>query len=88
MKLNQNYTLKVVAGENMIIDMTSDNLRMERILSVNEPTAWLWKKIGRQEFDEPLLVDWICSEYDVCRETAEKDVHNVILIFNRFGILQ
>ncbi|MCQ2065785.1 MAG: PqqD family protein [Bacteroidaceae bacterium] len=87
MKLNLNYRLNRVAGEYMLLDTTRTRIDMNRVFSMNEPSAWLWRRIGSQEFDEPMLVDWICAEYDVSRELAAADVHNMVCLWKEYGML-
>lgn len=87
MKLNQNFRLDLVAGEYMLMDMTKAAAGANGVFSMNEPSAWLWRRIGTREFDEPMLVEWICAEYDVSRELAATDVHNMVTLWREYGMV-
>ena len=87
MKLNPKFKLSKVAGEYLLLDSTQTSVDMNRVFSMNEPSAWLWRRIGSQEFDETRLVDWICDEYDVTRELAASDVHGLVSLWNEYGML-
>ena len=87
MKLNPKFKLNKVAGEYMLLDTTADTVNMNKVFSINEPAAWLWRRIGSGEFDEQTLVSWILSEYDVDQEIAESDVRNMICLWDKFGML-
>lgn len=87
MKLNPNFKLEKVAGEYILLDARTDSVDLNKVFSMNEPAAWLWRKIGAQEFDEHLLVSWICDEYDVDPGLAESDVCKMLMLWDKFGML-
>lgn len=87
MKLNENLTLRKVAGEYMIVNPFSETMDMTQILTLNETAAWLWQQATGKEFDEDYLVNLLCEEYDVDRETAVADVHEMCMQWQRNGLL-
>lgn len=87
MKLNENLILREVAGEYMIVNPFSETMDMTQILTLNETAAWLWQQATGKEFDETYLVDRLCEEYDVDRETAAADVHEMCMQWQRNGLL-
>lgn len=87
MKLNPDFKLFKVAGEHIVLDSRLASVDMNQVLRMNDPAAWLWKRIGNSEFDEPMLVRLICDEYDVDRSVAEADVHNMICLWRQFNML-
>lgn len=86
MRLNPRFRLRTVAGGHMIVE-NGDAAGVKKVFSLNEPAAWLWRKIGLQEFDEQLLVDWICAEYEVGRSAAESDVRNMLNLWRGYDML-
>ena len=86
MRLNPRFRLRTVAGEHMIVE-TGAVAGKDKVFSLNEPAAWLWRKIGLQEFDEQLLVDWICAEFEVERSVAEADVRNMVNLWRGYDML-
>lgn len=87
MKLNPRYKLNRVAGEYVLLDTAASTVDMNHAFCMNEPAAWLWGRIGAQEFEEPVLVEWICDEYDVDRSVAESDVRNILHLWHQYGML-
>ena len=81
MKLNHAFKLNEVAGEFMVIDTRGQVTNLSKVFCMNETAAWLWKKIGKQDFTEELLVEWICEEYDVTEEQAAKDVAGLVALW-------
>ena len=88
MKLNRNFTLRTVAGENMLVNALGKTSDLSTFFSVNEPVAWLWSQIGDREFDEEMLADLICGEYDVEREVAVADIKDMLKVWRTYGIIK
>jgi len=86
MRLNQDFKLNVVAGESMLVN-TKGAAAMTSVCSLNEPAAWLWKRIGTEEFDVPALVEWLCEEYEVDAKTAEADIVDMLIVWKEYGMV-
>lgn len=84
MKLNNRFYLRKVADENILVD-GSGKLDLTPVFSLNESAAWLWTRIGEEEFTEEKLVEWLCAEYDVDVDVAESDVHSIVLLWKQYG---
>lgn len=87
MKLNHAFKLNEVAGEFMVINTQTQTASLSRIYSLNRSAAWLWKRIGEEEFTEEMLVDWLCAEYVLDRDIAREDVHNLLMLWIKSGMV-
>lgn len=87
MRLNNRFKLNEVAGGYMLLDTAGGTVSLNRVFSMNEAAAWLWRQIGDREFDEPMLVDMICREYGVSRGVAGSDVAKMVRLWREFGML-
>lgn len=87
MKLNRNFRLDKVGEEQVLVNTTANKADLSAVFSLNEPAAWLWRRIGEGDFSEKDCVDWILSEYEVSRKVAEKDVHSMVLLWRRYGMV-
>lgn len=87
MKLNENLTLREVAGEYILVNPFNQSMDTAQVLTLNETAAWLWQQAIGKEFDEAYLVDRLCEEYDVDRETAAADVHEMCAQWQQNGLL-
>lgn len=86
MRLNENLVLREVAGDYIIVNPFNETIDMTQILTLNETAAWLWKQAEGKDFDEEYLVDLICDEYDVDRNTAAADVHEICESWQKNGL--
>lgn len=86
MRLNENLVLREVAGDYIIVNPFNETIDMTQILTLNETAAWLWKQAEGKEFDEEYLVGLICDEYEVDRNTAAADVHEICESWQKNGL--
>ncbi len=70
MKLKNNYKIRKIAGESVIVRMGSQNVNMTTIISLNPTSEWLWEQLQDEEFDADKVADLLTAEYEVEREVA------------------
>lgn len=77
MKIKNGFILRSVAGNNIIIGTGDEAIDFNGMITINETGVFLWRLlengISREELIEKLL-----AEYEVDRETAEKDIDEFI----------
>ncbi len=78
MKTKPGFNLRNVCGENIIVAEGKENIDFSNIISMNESSAYLWKKAQEKDsFTPGDLADWLTQEYDVDKETAAADAETV-----------
>jgi len=87
LKLNKSFKLNEVGGEAMLLDTRSSNVNLSKVFRLSSSAAWLWKKIADNDVDENILVQWICSEYEVGEEEARQDVKSLLDVWKNHGII-
>ena len=87
MKLKQNYKVRKIAGESVIVRMGVQNVKMTTIISLNPTSEWLWEQLQGVEFDAEKVVDLLTGEYEVEREVALKDAEAWIATLTEYGII-
>lgn len=58
-----------------------------RLVSMNESAAFLWKAIEDKEFDADTLINLLEEEYGITREVAEKDVTALLQTWKEANII-
>lgn len=88
MKTKKGFNLRTICGESIIVGEGIENIDFSRIISMNESSAFLWKKIQGTEFDKQQLTDYLLEEYEVDEETARKDVDALVGKWMEAGIIE
>lgn len=76
MKIRNTYILRNVAGENLVVPI-GDSVNFNSVITLNATGKFLWELLNTDTTEEQ-LTDALCSEYDIERETAERDVSSFI----------
>ncbi len=88
MKTKKGFRLRNVCGENVLVAEGVENIDFSRIISMNESSAFLWKKIEGKDFSEEDLTDYLTDEYEVTKEMASEDVTTLVAKWKEAGIIE
>jgi len=89
MKTKKGFRLRTVCGENIIVAEGIENIDFSRIISMNESSAFLWKKVEiGQDFTEEDLTQYLTDEYEVDEATARKDINALTANWLKAGIIE
>lgn len=86
MKIEKSFILREIAGDYVIVPTGKTALEFNGMITVNELGAFIWEKLG-EEITMKELVEAICKEYEVDKETAGKDAEEFIGLLKENGIL-
>ena len=87
MKISQNFILREIAGEYVIVPTGEAAYEFQGLITVNETGAFLWEKLQKDEQTEESLVKVLCVEYETDQTQAEKDVAEFIQRLRQQNIL-
>lgn len=87
MKIKDGFILREVAGNTIVVAVGDAVKEFNGVINLNETGALLWKTMEKGA-DEQALVDALLAEYEVDRETAEKDVKAFIEKLNQAKLLK
>lgn len=87
MRIKKDFNLREVCGEYIIVAEGKENIDFCNIISMNESSAYLWKEIQDKDFDAEYLAELLTNQYDVDKETALKDVKNLVKQWINAGIV-
>ncbi len=88
MKTKIGFNLRQICGENVIIAEGEENIDFSNIISMNESSVYLWKKIQDKEFSEDDLVKLLIEEYEVDEVTAKSDISSLVKSWLNAGIIE
>ena len=86
MNTQKGYVLRTL-GKEYVLAAEGLETNADRLISMNESAAFLWKSVEGKEFDADTLIYLLMEEYGITREVAEKDVATLLEIWQRAGII-
>ncbi|PWM71546.1 MAG: PqqD family protein [Bacillota bacterium] len=87
MKVKKDFVARKVGDSDIVVATGKAVKHFNGYITLNETGRFLWDLLGR-DVAETELVDKMLEEYDVERETAERDVKNFLNVLAENGILE
>ena len=88
MKIKKGFELREVCGEYIVVAYGRENINYNKVISLNESAAFLWKAIADKDFTAEMLSSLLCEEYEVDAETAAKDAQALLDEWIRAGLTE
>ncbi|PTL32660.1 PqqD family protein [Prevotella sp. oral taxon 376] len=88
MKAKPGFNLREVCGENIIVAEGKENIDFSNIISMNESSAYLWKKIQGKDFTAETLQRLLLEEYEVKEDKALADAKDIAQQWVKAGIVE
>ena len=73
MKLKENFVLKTVAGQNIVVPIGDAAITFNAMITLSESGKFLWENLLNSTTEDK-LVEALLGEYEVSEEIARKDV--------------
>jgi hypothetical protein len=86
MKIVDGFVLKNIANSFVVVPLGSNTVSFRSIISLNETGAFLWELLKTDKTKEE-LISGLLAEYDVDKDTAQKDVNEFINSLNEANLL-
>lgn len=74
MKIKENYKVRKVAGENLIIGQGASHTDMTKIISLNSTALLLWEEFASREFTLEEAAALLVDRFGITTEQACADV--------------
>ncbi len=87
MKTVPGFTLRPLGKEFIITAESIKQINFNRMISLNESAAYLWKEVDGKDFDADTLADLLTGRYEIDRETALRDSKAIIAKWVEAGIV-
>lgn len=73
MKLREEYKIREMAGEHVVIMQGRYGADMTRVISLNESAVYLWNSLQGREFEVADVAILLTERYEIDAETALRD---------------
>ena len=87
MKLNETYIIREFNGSVYAVAVESHDGNPGKPIILNDTARILWEALA-EENTETELADILLEEYDISRETAEKDTADFLSVIRKAGLLE
>ena len=87
MRIKKGFELREVCGEHIIVAYGKENIDFNKVISLNESAAYLWKNIVDKDFTADTLASLLQQEYEVDAETAMKDAQALLDEWTNVGLV-
>ncbi len=85
MPISNNFMLKSVAGEYMIIPTSNNNVNFSKIFNINETGAFIFNNLKEGKTQSEVL-ELMTKEYNAPKDVLEKDLIEFINELKKRGI--
>ncbi len=87
MTLKSDFELKEIAGSFVVFPVGQKAIDFNGMLTLNETGAFLWQKL-KDGADKEALLDAICAEYAIDKDTASADIDAFLQKLTDIGCLE
>ena len=88
MKIIDGFVLRKLVGENIVTGEGLKQINFNKIISLNETAAYLWKEVEGKEFSVETLTGLLLEKYEVDEETASKDAAALAKSWIEAGVVE
>ena len=73
MKIKEGFILREMCGENIVSAEGLEHINFNKLISLNESAAYLWKELCGKEFSTEKMAELLIARYGIDKELALKD---------------
>lgn len=77
MRLRKDYILRELGDTRLLIN-EGEQVRLTRVLPLNESAAFLWRRAEGRDFDTDWLAQQLVEEYGIDAATAAADADDMV----------
>lgn len=77
MRLRKDYILRELGDTRLLIN-EGEQVRLTRVLPLNESAAFLWRRAEGRDFDTDWLAQQLVEEYGIDAATAAADAEDMV----------
>lgn len=87
MRIKENYRVREIAGENLIVEQGKSQADMTKVISLNSTALLLWKELQGRDFSLEDAAQILMNHYDIPQDQALADAQKWMDALNGCGII-
>ena len=88
MKIKEQYKVREMAGEHVVIMQGTHGKDLTKIISLNESALFLWLRVEGSDFDTNRVADLLTEYYGIDDQIAQRDAQHWIDKLEECGLLE
>lgn len=88
MKLIEGFRLRDVMGQATVIGEGVNQVNFNKLITLNESAAYLWKAVEGKEFDAAILAGLLVEKYGIDQDLASKDAAAIAAKWIEIGLAE
>ena len=88
MKIKDGFILRSICGDYAVVGEGLAQVNFNKLLSLNETAAFLWKEVQGKEFTKEDLVQLLLDNYEVTAEVDGPDVDKLLGTWIAEGVVE
>ncbi len=88
MKIKEQFKVREMAGEHVVIMQGRLGSDLTRIISLNDSALYLWRSVEGKEFDLNRVAELLAEHYGIDDQIAERDAARWIDKLAECGLLE
>lgn len=88
MKIKEDFVLRDVCGEKVVMGEGLKNINFNKIINLNATAAYLWNELQGKEFDVQMMADILCRQYEVSMDKALEDSKALAAKLMEVGVVE
>ena len=88
MKIKDGFVLRQMCGENIVAGEGLQHINFNKLLSLNESAAYLWKELVGKEFTQEEMAELLIVRYGIDKQLAMTDSGNLMDAWAKAGVAE
>ena len=88
MKIKDGFVLREMCGENIVAAEGIENINFNKLISLNESAAYLWRELIGKEFTTEEMAELLIVRYGIDKELAMTGSANLCEAWINAGIAE
>ena len=88
MRIKDNFKVRKIADQNLIVNQGASHSDLTKIITLNETALLLWNKLLGHDFTDDDGADILVEEFGIDRETALADFRKWISTMTEAGVIE
>ena len=88
MKIKEGFVLRQMCGENIVAGEGLQHINFNKLLSLNESAAYLWKELVGKEFTQEEMAELLIVRYGIDKQLAMTDSEKLMKVWAEVGVAE